>query len=203
MTGTALFWTGLGFLLGSMPFSLWLGHLFLRADVRRYGDGNPGATNAWRAGGWRVGLLALCLDYLKGAVPVGLAHFNLGVSGWGLVTVALAPVLGHAFSPFLRFRGGKALAATFGIWTGLTLGEAPIILGLLLGLFLFVQESDGWAVLLGLLVFGAHLALQGANLYILVIWGTNALLLAWKYRRELRQALQPRPWVANLVRQSH
>jgi glycerol-3-phosphate acyltransferase PlsY len=203
MTVTALFWTGLGFLLGSMPFSLWLGHLFLRADVRRYGDGNPGAMNAWRAGGWRVGLLALCLDYLKGAVPVGLAHFSLGVSGWGLVAVALAPVLGHAFSPFLRFRGGKALAATFGIWTGLTLGEGPIILGLLLGLFLFVQDSDGWAVLLGMLVFGGHLALQGANLYILVIWGTNALLLAWKYRRELGQALQPRPWVGNLLRQSH
>jgi glycerol-3-phosphate acyltransferase PlsY len=203
MTVTALFWTGLGFLLGSMPFSLWLGHLFLRADVRRYGDGNPGAMNAWRAGGWRVGLLALCLDYLKGAVPVGLAHFSLGVSGWGLVAVALAPVLGHAFSPFLRLRGGKALAATFGIWTGLTLGEGPIILGLLLGLFLFVQDSDGWAVLLGMLVFGGHLALQGANLYILVIWGTNALLLAWKYRRELGQALQPRPWVGNLLRQSH
>jgi hypothetical protein len=54
-----------------------------------------------------------------------------------------------------------------------------------------------------MLVFGGHLALQGANLYILVIWGTNALLLAWKYRRELGQALQPRPWVGNLLRQSH
>jgi glycerol-3-phosphate acyltransferase PlsY len=203
MTGTALFWTGLGFLLGSMPFSLWLGHLLLRADVRRYGDGNPGATNAWRAGGWRVGLLALCLDYLKGAVPVGLAHFNLGVSGWGLVTVALAPVLGHAFSPFLRFRGGKALAATFGIWTGLTLGEGPIILGLLLGLFLFVQDSDGWAVLLGMLVFGGHLVLQQAGFYTMVIWGINTLLLAWKYRHDLGRALQPRPWVGNLLRQSH
>jgi glycerol-3-phosphate acyltransferase PlsY len=203
MTVTALFWTGLGFLLGSMPFSLWLGHLFLRADVRRYGDGNPGATNAWRAGGWRVGLLALCLDYLKGALPVGLAHFNLGVSGWGLVTVALAPVLGHAFSPFLRFRGGKALAATFGIWTGLSLGEGPIILGFLLGLFLFVQDSDGWAVLLGMLVFGGHLALQQAGFYSMVIWGINTLLLAWKYRHDLGRTLRPRPWVGNLLRQSH
>lgn len=200
---TVLFWTGLGFLLGSMPFSLWLGHLLLRADVRRYGDGNPGATNAWRAGGWRVGLLALCLDYLKGAVPVSIAHFSLDVSGWGLVTVAMAPVLGHAFSPFLRFRGGKALAATFGIWTGLTLGEGPVILGLLLGLFLFVQDSDGWAVLLGMLVFGGHLVLQQAGFYTMVIWGINALLLAWKYRHDLRQALHPRPWVASLLRQSH
>jgi glycerol-3-phosphate acyltransferase PlsY len=150
-----------------------------------------------------VGLLALSLDYLKGAVPVGLAHFNLGVSGWGLVTVALAPVLGHAFSPFLRFRGGKALAATFGIWTGLTLGEGPIILGLLLGLFLFVQDSDGWAVLLGILVFGGHLVLQQAGFYTMVIWGINTLLLAWKYRHDLGRALQPRPWVGNLLRQSH
>lgn len=203
MNVTVLVWTGLGFLLGSMPFSLWLGHLLLRADVRRYGDANPGATNAWRAGGWQVGLPALLLDYLKGAIPVGLAHFSLGVSGWGLVAVGLAPLLGHAFSPFLRFRGGKALAATFGIWTGLTLGEGPILLGLLFGLFLFVQNSDGWAVLLGMLVFGGHLVLGQADVYILVIWGVNALLLAWKYRRDLQQVGQPRPWIVNLLRRSH
>lgn len=46
-----LLWTGLGLLVGAMPFSVWLGKLFLRSDIRRYGDGNPGAVNAWRAGG--------------------------------------------------------------------------------------------------------------------------------------------------------
>ncbi|MFB0546748.1 MAG: glycerol-3-phosphate acyltransferase [Anaerolineae bacterium] len=197
---TALFWIVLGFLLGAMPFSLWLGNLVLRIDIRRYGDGDPGAVNAWRAGGWRVGLPALLLDYLKSVLPVGLAHFSFGVSGWGLVAVALAPVLGHAFSPFLRFRGGKALAVTFGIWTGLTLGEGPTLLGILIGFFFFVQSADAWAVILGMLSFLAYLLLRQADVITLAIWGGNMLILLWKHRYDLRQPVRPRPWVSNLVR---
>ena len=198
-----LFWTGLGFLLGAMPFSLWLGYLFLHTDIRHYGDGNPGATNAWKAGGWRVGIPALLLDYLKGVVPVGLAHFGAGISGWGLGAVALAPVLGHAFSPFLGFKGGgKALAVTFGIWTGLTLAEGPIILGLFFAVFLLIQTSDGWAVLLGLLAFGLYLLLQQSDTVILVIWLGNTLLLTWKYRTDIKTWPQPRAWLVHLSRQN-
>jgi len=189
-------------LLGAIPFSLWLGRLSLKTDIRRYGDGNPGATNAWRAGGWHIGLPALLLDYLKGAVPVGLAHFLVGISGWGLVAVALAPALGHAYSPFLRFRGGKALAVTFGLWTGLTLAEGPIAFGLLLALFLIVQHSDGWAVVFGLLAFLGYLVLRQANLFTLVIWGANTLLLTWKYRSDLREWPQPRSWLMHLMRRT-
>jgi glycerol-3-phosphate acyltransferase PlsY len=197
---TALFWTVLGFLLGAMPFSFWLGRLFLKTDVRRYGDGNPGALNAWRTGGWRLGVPALLLDFLKGAVPVGLAHFSFGVSGWGLVPVALAPVLGHAFSPFLRFRGGKALAATFGIWAGLTLWEGPTLLGLFSGAFFLPQIADAWSSILGMLCFLAYLLLRQADSTTLVIWAGNMLILLWKQRRDLRQPIRPRPWVTNLLR---
>ena len=194
-----LLWTGLGFLLGAMPFSLWLGRLFLRTDVRRYGDGNPGAANAWRAGGWRVGLAALLLDYLKGVVPVGLAHFVFGVSGWALVPVALAPVLGHAFSPFLRFHGGKAVATTFGIWTGLTLGEIPTLLGLSLVSFLAVQTADAWSVLLGMVVALIHLLSRRAPPFILALWAGNVLVLVWKHRHSLREPVRPRAWILKLV----
>lgn len=197
-----LFWTGLGFWLGAIPFSLWLGRWLFRIDIRGYGDGNPGATNAWRARGWRAGAPGLLLDYLKGAIPVGLAHFGAGVSGWDLAPVALAPAAGHAFSPFLRLRGGKALAATFGLWTGLTLGEGPIILGLLLGLFIFVQDSDGWAVVLGLLAFLGHLLLRQADAPLLAVWGGNAALLAWKYRPDLGAGPRPRPAVLHLLRRA-
>ena len=197
-----VFWTVLGFVLGSMPFSFWLGRLLLHTDIRRYGDGNPGALNAWRAGGWRVGVPALLLDFLKGAVPVGLAHFSFGVLGWGLVPVALAPVLGHAFSPFLRFRGGKALAATFGIWAGLTLWEGPTLLGLLSGLFFLPQTADAWSSILGMLCFLAYLLLRQADSATLVIWIGNMLILLWKQRRDLRQPIRPRPWVSNLLRWS-
>jgi len=198
----AIYWTVIGFLLGAIPFSLWLGKLSLNADIRRYGDGNPGATNAWRAGGWHVGLPSLLLDYLKGAVPVGLANFWVGISGWGLVAVALAPALGHAYSPFLRFRGGKALAVTFGLWTGLTLAEGPTVFGLLLALFFIVQQNDGWAVVFGLLTFLGYLVVRQAGLSTLVIWGANTFLLTWKYRSDLREWPQPRPWLLQLMRRT-
>ncbi len=142
----------------------------------------------------------MLLDYLKGAVPVGLAHFQFGVSGWGLVAVALAPVLGHAFSPFLRFRGGEAMAVTLGIWTGLTFGEGQIPLGILLGLFLLIQSVGAWAVVLGMLGFLAYLLLRQADAFTLAIWGGNILILLWKHRRDLRQPIRLRPWVSNLVK---
>jgi glycerol-3-phosphate acyltransferase PlsY len=197
---TEVFWTALGFLLGAMPFSVWLCRLLLHTDVRRYGDGNPGGINAWRAGGWRTGLPVLFLDYLKGAVPVGLAHFAFGLSGWWLVPVAVAPVLGHAFSPFLGLRGGKALAATFGVWTGLTLGEGPMFLGLFMGLFYLMQTVDAWAAILGMVGLLAYLLLRQAGLPLLVIWGGNMAIVTWKHRRDLRERPHPRPFLVRSLR---
>jgi acyl phosphate:glycerol-3-phosphate acyltransferase len=195
-----LFWMLLGFWVGAIPFTIWLGALMLRVDLRNYGNGNPGATNAWRAGGWPLGLPVLLLDYLKGALSVGLAHFGGGLTGWPLVAVALAPIFGHAFSPFLQFRGGKALAVTFGVWTGLTLGAGPMIFGLVLALVLFVQIVDGWTIVLGVAVFLAYLGLYGEEVYLLAIWGINGGLLIWKYRADLSSPPQLRPRVRQGVR---
>ncbi len=197
--GAVLLWSAVGFLAGSLPFSVWMGRLVARADVRRYGDGNPGATNAWRAGGWRAGVPALLLDYLKGAMPVTLARFGAGIDGWGLVPVALAPVLGHAFTPFLRFRGGKAVAVTFGIWTGLTIWVGPTLLGLALGLVYALNAVDAWSAILGTFALLAYLLLSGAPLPFLAIWGGNLAILLWKHRRDLRISPRPRPWLRALI----
>ena len=146
----AVLWSAAGFLAGAIPFSVLLGKCVLHTDIRAYGDGNPGSANVTRAGGKAVGFAALLLDYLKGAVPVGLAVWGAGLSGWQLTPVALAPVLGHAFSPFLGLRGGKAIATTFGVWTGLTVWQAPTVLRLTLALALLFQEVDGWSVMIGM-----------------------------------------------------
>ena len=195
-----LLWTTLAFLSGSLPFSLWIGRLIARADVRRYGDGNPGAANAWRAGGWRAGFPALLLDYLKGAAPVGLAHYGIGLSGWALLPVALAPVLGHAFSPFLRFRGGKAIAVTFGVWSGLTLWDAPTVLGLALALAVAVNSTDAWSPLFGMLVLLGYLVLARSPTPFLGIWAGNFAILLWKHRRDLRTPPRARPYLRRLWR---
>lgn len=140
--GQPVFWILLSFLAGSLPFSFWIGRLAMQEDIRQYGDGNPGAFNVFRAGGKVWGWLAILLDGLKGAVPVGIAHFVYGLDGWVLVLTALAPVLGHAYSPFLGFRGGKALAVTFGSWAGLSLWIGPVVLGAFFALFRLTLKDD-------------------------------------------------------------
>lgn len=199
--GAVLLWTLLGFAAGSLPFSLWVGRLLAGKDIRHYGDGNPGAANAWRAGGWRAGLPAVLLDCLKGAVPPAIAHFSVGLGGWELVPVAVAPVMGHAFSPFLGFRGGKAVAATFGAWTGLTLGEVPVILGLLLGFFMFIQDADAWSLVAGMLALGAYLALvRHGPPPLLAIWAGHMAILLWRQIPDLRRRPRLRAWLVRLLR---
>lgn len=194
-TITILAWITAAFLSGSLPFSVWVGQLALRTDIRRYGDGNPGATNVLRSGSRNWAAIALLFDSLKGAIPVGLAYFWAGLTGWPLVVVALAPVLGHAFSPLLRFRGGKAVAVTFGIWTGLSLWEGPTVLGLALGLWFVIIAVDGWAMLLALFSLLAYLLLARPEPDLLTIWTGNTLILAWKHRADLAQWPQLRSWL--------
>lgn len=195
-------WTLVGFLLGSIPFSVIVGRLVADVDIRQYGDHNPGATNVLRATGWGWFALAGLLDYLKGAIPVGIPWFFLDIHGWGIVPIALAPLLGHAFSPWLRFRGGKAVAATFGVWTGLTVGAGPIMLGLLLGLAFAVVVVSGWAVVLAMLGFGGFILQQYSAYYpeFMVIWLGNLALLAWKYREDLGHMPGIRSWLLGLFR---
>jgi glycerol-3-phosphate acyltransferase PlsY len=194
-------WTLIAFLSGSIPFSVIVGRLAANVDIREYGDYNPGAANVLRATGWGWVAVAGLLDYLKAAIPVSIPWFWLGIDGWGIIPIALAPLLGHAYSPWLRFRGGKAVAATFGVWTGLTLGAGPIILGLLLSLAFAVMLVSGWAVVLAMLGFGGFVWRQySANSpELMAVWLVNLALLAWKYREDLGQPPGIRPWLMRLI----
>lgn len=178
-------WTLAAYLCGSLPFSVWLGRLVLGAEIRQFGDGNPGGTNVIRAGSRPLGLTVIFLDGLKGLLPVLAAQEMAGLESWALASVALAVVAGHAFSIFLRFRGGKAVAATFGIWAGLTGWSTLFVLGALLLLAYYSITVDGWAVvcaLFGLLVFLAVTEFTGPHLY---VWLGNGMIVAWKHRLDL------------------
>jgi glycerol-3-phosphate acyltransferase PlsY len=201
MQGNAwVFWTLLAFSCGSVPFSLLIGLWVLKVDVRRYGDGNPGASNVIRASGWRVGVPAILLDSLKGAAPVGTAYFLVGIQDWRIVPIAIAPVAGHAFSPWLRFRGGKAIAVTFGVWTGLTLGMAPILLGFSLLLAYFTVAVSAWAVVLAMLGLLGGLLLSQHSLVFLAVWLGNMAILIFKHRHDLAQPPGVNPVVLRLLR---
>lgn len=183
----AVFWILFAFFCGSIPFSVLLGKMVLHKDIRRYGDGNPGGTNVIRAGGKTLGVVAILLDGLKGALPVGAAYWIAGLSGPALAAVALAPVLGHACSPFLGLRGGKAVAVTFGIWAGLTLWQGPTILGICLAFFYWLITPDGWAVLFTMLGLLLYLLVVRSMPLFLLIWAGNTVLLVWTHRADLAQ----------------
>jgi glycerol-3-phosphate acyltransferase PlsY len=186
------------YLIGSLPFSVWLGKLFLRRDVRHYGDGNPGAVNAFRAGKG-VGLLVLLLDISKGAVPVGLAYHNLGYRGLPMWAIALAPVLGHIFSPFLGFKGGKAIAVSFGVWIGVTLWKVSLPAVLLILFWTALLDVAGWALMLTLagmlVVLLVWTPAGGPDPLLLAVLAGQAVLLAWTHRADLRRRPHLRAWL--------
>ena len=111
------------FVLGAVPFGLIAGKL-RGIDLRKEGSGNIGATNALRLLGIVPGILVLLLDALKGLLPVIAARW-LGLSSWWVVAAGLCAALGHIFSPFLGFKGGKGVATSLGVLLGLS----PLVAG--------------------------------------------------------------------------
>lgn len=174
-----------------------LGRYFAHQDIRQIGDGNPGGTNAWKAGGWLVGLLAIALDIFKGYLPVALAR-QAGVESWGLIPVCLAPILGHATTPFLGFRGGKALGPAGGAWAA--------IIGLwVFGIFtlfsltaMVLIKKHAWSAWIGVssLIFWA-IFVDGSD-WMIVLAILTFLLITWTHRRDLVLPLRLPLWMTRL-----
>ncbi len=174
------------FSLGACPFSVWIGRWRLGKDIRDYGDGNPGSANVFRSGGRKLGSLALGLDILKGVPFVALAHWFFSLSEPAVMAVAVSAILGHAFSPLLRFRGGKAIAITFGVMLALPQYEILATFTVLMVLaFLFVR-TDAWAVILTAAGSLACLAIMGARPWESLFMLCVLAILALKHYRELQ-----------------
>jgi glycerol-3-phosphate acyltransferase PlsY len=159
------------FACGSIPFSLLVG-LAKGVDIRKVGSGNVGATNLGRALGRRYFFLGFALDMLKGLVPVLVAGSVLNALGdpapalrtqlvW--LGCALASVLGHVFSPWLKLRGGKGVATAFGAMLGVFPTMTFVGVGALLA---FLAALAVWRTIsISSLVAGASLPIS------LALWG--------------------------------
>ena len=106
------------YLLGSVPFAMISSKVFGLADPRTYGSGNPGATNVLRSGNKGAAVLTLLGDSLKGWLAVWAAT-QLGFDAGQAALAGLAAFLGHVFSAFLRFNGGKGVATALGVLAGI------------------------------------------------------------------------------------
>jgi glycerol-3-phosphate acyltransferase PlsY len=108
-----------GYVIGAIPFGLLVVRAVTGRDIRTEGSGNIGATNVFRTSGPALGVLVLVLDLLKGLIPV-LVVRRLGLPPETLVVVGLAAIAGHNWSVFLRGKGGKGIATSYGVLLGLS-----------------------------------------------------------------------------------
>lgn len=143
----------ISYLLGSIPNALWIGKVFCGIDVREHGSKNTGSTNAARVLGAKWGLLTLALDILKGLVPTLIAvslkmdfFQNLtNITNLDFVLVGICAILGHIFSIFLKFKGGKAVATTLGVFVILVpkaILFAAIVFFIVFAIFRYVSLSS-------------------------------------------------------------
>ncbi|RKP46764.1 glycerol-3-phosphate acyltransferase [Cohnella endophytica] len=182
------------FLSGSLMFSYWLG-LLARKNLKDVGDGNPGALNLWKASGYRLGIAGIALDFLKGYLPLMFVSGSDYAQGYSIIPLALAPIAGHAFSPFLRGKGGKAIAVTFGVWSALTGFEVSLAYAMILALMTAVArlarrsgsaESDGLQVVSGMLLLFVYLYIRMFSSAMLWVWFGNFTVIVYKHRLEMR-----------------
>jgi glycerol-3-phosphate acyltransferase PlsY len=170
-----------GFILGSVPFSVLIGRRVLGKNIQDYGDGNPGAINVFRAGGQKAGYLALVLDIVKGVPFVFLAYALVKLPDLSIVIVAMSAILGHAFSPFLRWHGGKAVAVTFGVLLALPQHEMLLaFIAFVVAGFLFI-ENDSWIVVLGAAGTLAYLAITGGPSWTILLMSCILAALIFKH----------------------
>jgi glycerol-3-phosphate acyltransferase PlsY len=197
-----LLWAALAFLLGALPFSVWVGRLAGQQDIRSVGDKNPGATNVLRSAGFLWFSLAMLLDISKAAAPIGLAYQVFDWRGWPMWLIAMAPVAGHAISPFLGWKGGKAVATAFGAWIGLTLYTVPAVSLVALVFWFGLITISGWAIMLALLTIGLYLLMFNPDPLLLAVLVGQIALLGWTHRADLAQrpSLRPR-WLRLLGRE--
>ena len=150
------------YLVGAVPFGYLAGRI-RGLDLRREGSCNIGATNAWRVLGWKWGLSVFALDFLKGLVPVfgalnWLPFLTGDAGGWDfnavVVLVCFAVVLGHTYTCFLGFRGGKGVATTAGVLFALN----PVVACVALGAWLVFMGISGIVSLASLVAAVAMIA---------------------------------------------
>jgi glycerol-3-phosphate acyltransferase PlsY len=189
------------FFLGAIPFSVVIGRLLLKKDITQYGDGNPGAVNVFRAGSIPLGLLAVVLDVAKGVPFVLVSHTVFGLSGISIVIIALGAVLGHAFSPFLHWQGGKAVAVTFGVMLGL-LPQYDVLLSFIIAMllcYIFVK-IDAWKIIIGATGTLIYLTIVKGNSWEPLLMLCLLVILVIKHFEDLHTLPSFRP---NLFRRAH
>jgi glycerol-3-phosphate acyltransferase PlsY len=174
------------YLIGSIPTGLILGKA-CGVDVRSEGSGNIGATNLYRTVGWKIGVLTLIGDCLKGFIPVMVVKYSMLPSDYA-VWVGLAAFCGHVFSVFLKFKGGKGVATALGVFLALT----PLALAVAVGIFvvlMFVWRYVSLGSIGAAAVIPVAVALLGGGRLLTLVTLVIALIVILRHHENIRRLL--------------
>lgn len=140
---SAVIWLLASYFLGAIPTSYLLSRFFAGIDLRQQGSGNLGATNLYRVLGWKYAIPAAAVDIAKGFVPVVVFAPQASDKPLFALACGVAAILGHVFSVFVGFKGGKGVATAAGVMLGL----APMALGISAAVWVVLVRLTGYVSL--------------------------------------------------------
>ena len=175
------------YLLGSVPTGLWLGLSLRKVDIREHGSNNIGATNTLRVLGKKLGVVALVGDIVKGALPV------LAAARWiewehAPVACGLAAIVGHTWPLYLRFKGGKGVATSAGVFLTLTPVAMLIAAAAFVAVFLATRMVSAGSVTAALALLIA-VNLMSENVILRIFATIVAAIVILRHRSNIRRIL--------------
>lgn len=177
------------YLLGAIPTSYLAGRLFKGIDLREHGSKNLGATNVYRIMGWRYAIPVGIFDVAKGAVPVLIIGPAVSALGWFPLLCGVMAVVGHVFSVFVGFKGGKGVATSAGV----VLGLAPMAVGICLGIWALIVWISGYVSLGSVIATGVFpllvWLLYPARRDSIWLYALLAAVIIWMHRSNIRRLM--------------
>jgi len=178
------------YLIGAIPFGYLIGK-FKGVDIRSKGSGNIGATNVARVIGKQYGIAVFILDFLKGFIPTYIAVKWFGLNSWMVTWVGLAAILGHMFTPFLGFKGGKGVATS----AGALFGISPLLGFITLILWFIVYKASGYVSAGSIVAAFSAMFLGGMFAFpknVLFLIGIVAVLILIKHKSNVERLMEGR-----------
>ena len=175
----------LAYLIGAFPTGVIIGKIFFHKDIRNYGSGNIGTTNTFRVLGPKAGVVVFLIDFFKGTLATLLpVIFKLGPHYLCLV-FGLAAILGHAFSIFLKFKGGKAVATSAGFLLGYNVHFFLICAVIFIPTLLITSMVSLSSLISIVLIFIASFFFH--DIALSIISGLLVILIYWSHRSNIKR----------------
>lgn len=195
---TLIIYTAIGavcaYLIGSIPFAIVTSKLFGLQDPRQFGSGNPGATNVLRSGNKTAAALTLVGDALKGWVAVFVAQKYFPFPDISIAIIALAVFLGHIYSVFLKFKGGKGVATAIGVLLALDATLALSLIGIWLLMAVLFRYSSLAAIVAAAVAPILYLIMTLQSVYysnaIFVAILAMSAILVYKHKTNINKLLK-------------